>query len=88
MQPQRNPHMVNIMQKMFDYNMEVSDVEKDLFSVQEKMELIINFIDLSCQLLDGPLDDNVAILLRKLTELGRYYDRRSTLNVHHCDNHY
>ena len=65
--------------------MEVSGVEKDLFSVKEKMEPIFNFIDLSFQLLDSPPDDNVALLLRKLTELRQYFDRRSTLNVHHSE---
>ena len=43
--------MPNIMSKMFDYNLEVGDVEKDLLSVKEKMEPIFYFIDLSFQLL-------------------------------------
>ena len=31
---------------MFDFYMETSDIEKDLFSVKEKLEPILNFIDL------------------------------------------
>ena len=74
-----NPHMPYIMSKMFDFDLETSDIEKDLFSVKEKMEPIFNFIDLSFQLLDGPVDDKVASLIGKLNELRRYYDRKSTL---------
>ena len=32
-----NPHMPYSMYKMFDFDMETSDIEKDLFSVKEKM---------------------------------------------------
>ena len=45
-----NPHMRNIMQKMFDYDLEVSDLEKEIFIVREKIEPILNFIDVSFQL--------------------------------------
>ena len=59
-----NPHMPDIMEKMFNYDLEVSDLERELFSVKEKIEPIFNFIDVSFQLLDGPFDDDVAILIR------------------------
>ena len=49
------------------------------------MEPIFNFIDVSFQLLDGPVDDKVASLIGKLNELRRYYDRKSTLNMHHSE---
>ena len=35
-----NDLIVNSIKKMFDFELEVSDLEKDLFSVQEKMELM------------------------------------------------
>ena len=38
-----NPDMANIVQKMFDYDLEVGDVEKDLLSVEIKMEPIFKF---------------------------------------------
>ena len=81
----RNQYMPYIMSKMFDFDMETSDIEKDLFSVKEKIEPIFNFIDLSFQLLDGPVDDKVASLIGKLNELRKYYDRKSTLNKHHSE---
>ena len=73
------------MSKMFDFDMETSDIKNDLFSVKEKIEPIFNFIDLSFQLLDGPVDDKVASLIGKLNNLRKYYDRKSTLNKHHIE---
>ena len=70
---------------MFNFELEVSDLERDLFSVKEKMELIFNFIDLSFQLCNSPVNNNAATLLKKLNELMRYYDKKSTLNVHHSE---
>ena len=78
--------MRQIIEKMFDYDMEVVVLEKDLFSVKEKMEPIFNFIDLSFQLFSGPIDDNVATLFKQINGLWRYYDRKATLNGHHSEN--
>ena len=77
--------MTDIRSKMFNFDLEISDIEMDLFSVKENIERIFNVIDLSFQLLDGPVDDKVASLIRKLNELRRYYDRKSTLNMHHSE---
>ena len=73
------------MSKMFDFDLEIIDIEKDLLFVQEKMEPLFNFIDLSFQLLDGPVDEKVASLIRKLTALREYYDRKATLNNSHSE---
>ena len=62
----KNPFMPYIMSKMFDFDLEIVEIEKDLLSVREKIEPIFNFIDLSFQLLDGPVDDKVASLIGKL----------------------
>ena len=64
-----NALIVNIIQKMFDFDLEVSYLERERFSVKEKMELIFNFMDLSFQRIDSPVDDKVASLLKKLNEL-------------------
>ena len=45
------------------------DLEKELFMVKEKMEPIINFIDLSFQLFSGPIDDNVTTLFKQINGL-------------------
>ena len=71
--------MRNIMQKMFDYDLEVSDLEKEIFIVKEKIKPIFNFIDISFQLLEGPFDKAVALLDKKLTKLRNYYNKTATL---------
>ena len=75
-----NPHMRNIMQKMFDYDLEESDIE-ELLMDKEKLEPIFNFIDVTFQLLDGPFDKAVALLNKKLSKLRKYYDQKATLNM-------
>ena len=62
-----NPHMRDIMIKLFDYDLEVSDLEKEIFIVKEKIEPIFNFIDVSFQLIDGPFVKAVAILNKKIS---------------------
>ena len=64
---------------MFDFDLEVSDLENDLFSVQEKLELIFNFMDLFFQLYDGPNDPMFTSLLKKMNNLRRYYDKKSNI---------
>ena len=77
--------MPYIMSKMFDFDLEIIDIEKVLLSVKEKMEPIFNFIDLSFQLLEGPVDEMVASQIRKLTTLREYYDQKATLNNSHSE---
>jgi len=81
----KNQLMPYIMSKMFDFDLDITDIEKDLLSVREKMEPIFNFIDLSFQLIDGPVDEKVEVLLRKLNILRDYYTKRSTLNNSHSE---
>ena len=76
-----NPHMPDIMIKMFDYDLEVSDLEKEFFMVKEKIEPIFNFIDVSYQLLDVPFEKTVALLNKQMGKLRNYYNRKATLNM-------
>ena len=71
-----NPHMRDIMIKMFDYDLEVSDLEKEIFMIKEKIEPIFNFIDVSFQLLDGPFEKAVALLNKQMGKLRNYYDKK------------
>ena len=68
--------MPDIMKQMFNYDLKISDLARDVFSVKEKIEPIFNFIDVSFQLFDGPVDQNVALLIKKLTILRKYYDQK------------
>ena len=76
-----NPHMRDIMVKMFDYDLEIGDIEKEILMVKEKIELIFNFIDVSFQLHDGPFEKSVTLLYEKMLKLRMYYDKKSTLNM-------
>ena len=60
---------------MFDYDLELVDIVRNVFNVKDKLELIFNFMDISFQLMDGPMDINIANLLKKMNELRKYYDR-------------
>ena len=71
----KNPIMVDIIQKMFDFDLEVSELDNELFFVKEQMELIFNFMDLFFQLYDGQNDPMFASLLKKMNSLRRYYDK-------------
>ena len=63
--------MVDIIRKMFDFDLEVSELDNNLFSVTEKIEVIFNFMDIFFQLYDGPEDVIVASLLKKMNNLRR-----------------
>ena len=71
----KNPIMVDIIQKMFDFDLEVSELDNELFFVKEKMELIFNFMDLFFQLYDGQNDPMFASLLKKMNNLRSYSDK-------------
>ena len=75
--------MLDIIRKMFDFDLEVSELDNNLFSVTEKIEVIFNFMDI--QLYDGPEDVIVASLLKKMNNLRRYYDKKATLNMYHSE---
>ena len=76
-----NPHMRDIMVKMFDYDLEVSDLEVEIFLVKEKIEIVFNFFYASFQLLDGPFEKTVALLNKQMVKLRNYYDRKATHNM-------
>ena len=42
-------------------------------------------MDITFQKMNGPMDTNVASLLKKINDLRRYYDKKSTLNCHHSE---
>ena len=42
-----NPFIVKIVRKMFDFDLEVGYIEKNILFVKEKLELTFNFMDIS-----------------------------------------
>ena len=63
---------MEIVRKMFDFDLEVGDIEKYILFVEAKLELIFNFMDISFQQMSGPMDKNIATLLLKMNDLRRY----------------
>jgi len=78
-----NPIIMEIVLKLFDFETDIEDIEKDVLFVKEKLEIIFNFIDVSFQFMTGTMDKHLATLLMKMNELRKYYDRKSTLNCSH-----
>ena len=68
--------IIDIVRTLFDFDLEVVDFERDVFSVKDKLELIFNFMDISFQSMEGPMDANIANLLKRMNELRKYYDRK------------
>ena len=64
-----NPLIIEVIQKMFDFDLEMEEIESDVLNVKDKLELIFNFMDISFQLMDGPMDTNIANLLKRMNEL-------------------
>ena len=44
-----NPLIMEIVQKMFDFDLDIGDIEKDILFIKEKLELTFNFMDISFQ---------------------------------------
>ena len=42
-----NPHMREIMVKMFDYDLDIEDIEKEIFMVKDKIEPIFNILSIT-----------------------------------------
>ena len=41
-----NPLIIEVIQKMFDFDLEVGEIERDVLNVKDKLELIFNFMDI------------------------------------------
>ena len=59
---------------MFDYDLEVAEVEREFFSIPAKMEITFNYID-----------ETFTLVARHLDHLSRYYDKKSCLNQNHSE---
>ena len=69
-----NPLIIEIVRTLFDFDLEVDDIERDVFNVKDKLELIFNFMDISFQSMEGPMDATIANLLKRMNELRKYYE--------------
>ena len=71
-----------IIDKMFDYELEVVEIEKQIFAKPTQREIYFNFMDLSFQLFSGEFDETHVIATQRMNELRKNYDRKACLNCH------
>ena len=71
--------------KMFDNGIEVTELEREIFSVPARMEITFNYIDLSFQLFPSSSDETFKLVAQHLDDLRRYYDKKSFLNLNHSE---
>ena len=69
----KSHHMTEIIIKMCDYDFEVGEMEREIFSKKATIETIFNYMDLFFQLFSGQTDETFIIVLRHMNELRKYY---------------
>ena len=76
----RNNDVMRVfINKMFDFEMEVDELESEIFSVPARMEITFNYIDLCFQLYSSSSDQTFKLVARHLNDLRRYYNKKSSL---------
>ena len=65
-------HMRACIDKMSDYDLEVAEIEKEIFSILSIMETIFNYIDLSFQLFPTSTDETFNLVDRHMNDLRKY----------------
>ena len=74
----RNNELMRVfIDKMFEYDMEVDELERNIFSIPARMEITFKYIDLSFQLFPLSSDETFKLVARHLKDLRRYYDEKS-----------
>ena len=74
-----NELMKGFIESMFDYDREVDEMEREIFSQPLRTELTFNYIDLSFQLFPSSSDESFRMIAKYLHELRRYCDKKSCL---------
>ena len=72
-----NELMRGFIDKMFDYDLEVAELESEMFSIPAKMEITFNCIDLSFQLFPSSSDE----ISRWLLDIWMIYADTMTKNL-------
>ena len=80
-----NELMPFIIQQMFDFNMEESILEKEIFSIPEKMALVFNYMDSFFQIQPNITEESFKKAAKMMDKLRRYYDKKACLNMKHTE---
>ena len=69
-----NELMPFIIQQMFDFDIEESILEKEIFSIPEKMTLVFNYMDLFFQIQSNSTEESYKKAAVMMKNLRRFYD--------------
>ena len=61
---------------MFDFDLEVDELEKEVFSIPARMEITFNYIDLSFYLPRSSCDETFKLIARHLSDLNFNYSEK------------
>ena len=64
-----NELMKGLIERMFDYDREVDEMEREIFSRPLRMKVTFNYIDLSFQLFPTSSDESFKIIAKYLHDL-------------------
>ena len=78
-----NVYIQGLIERMFDYDQEITQVESEIFNRPDQMDVVFNYIDLSFQLLPASSDEAYTKHAKYLHILLKYYDVKSSLNMSH-----
>ena len=74
---------MRIIGKMFNFDLEVVEIEREIFSNPTMMETIFKHTDLCFQLFLGYSDETFNMVAGHMNDLCKYYGRKSCLNVNY-----
>ena len=74
-----------IIQQMFDFDMEESILEKEIFSIPEKMALVFNYMDLFFHIQPNSTEESYKKATVMMKNLRRFYDKKTCLNMKHTE---
>ena len=78
-----NVYIQGLIERMFDYDQEITQVESEIFNRPDRMDVVFNYIDLSFQLLPASSDEAYTKHAKYPHILLKYYDVKSSLNMSH-----
>ena len=75
-----------IIEHMFDFEIEESKLEIEVFSIPEKMALVFNYMDSFFQIQPISTEESFKKAAKMMNVLRRYYVKKACLNPKHTEN--
>jgi len=74
-----------VIQQIFDFEAEESILEREIFSIPEKMALVFNYMDSFFQIQPKITEESFKKAAKMMDKLRRYYDKKACLNSIHTE---